>query len=251
MILVVPAGTFRLSGSVLGLSGWPLEGALVQVTAGIGAGLSSSTVGGVYRLYGVAGDIQVMVSEPSYMSITQAVTVNSNANHNFDLATVDPPPDLAGTYTLRIAADPACPTAGDGALPAIGREREYTAMIQPSENGIRAGLSGADFLSNSKKSLSGHVTPNGATFYANDPSYYYSNYPDLAELLPGGYLYLTSGTIDVTRSGNDLVGTLNGTIKIIDNGSLRGHTVGQCTSAHHPVTFMSQSGNPARTRLRR
>jgi hypothetical protein len=152
MILVVPAGTFRLSGVVRGLGGF-LDGALVQVTAGIGAGLSSSTAGGTYRLYGVAGNIQVTVSKTSDVPATQALTVDSNTVLDFDLVTVNPPPDLVGTYTLRITADPGCATAGDGALPAIGREREYTATIQPSGgNGIRAGLSGANFLPNSTKS---------------------------------------------------------------------------------------------------
>jgi hypothetical protein len=51
-IVVVPAGTFRLAGQVTGL-GSALDGALVQVTAGVGEGLSSSTAGGIYRLDGV------------------------------------------------------------------------------------------------------------------------------------------------------------------------------------------------------
>jgi hypothetical protein len=251
-IVVVPAGTFRLSGAVIGL-GSALDGALVQVTAGIGAGLSSTTAGGEYRLYGVAGDIQVTVSQTSYVTITKAVTVNSNTNLNFDLMPVTPPPNLAGTYTLDISADPACATAGAGALPSVARERRYAATINQTGNQLKVPLSGATFASNSNNSLYGGLRPDGAWFDVNDPMYYYSGVRDLAEVLPDGTVYLASGHIEVTRSGNDLVGSLNGTIRIGNSpiGRDVGTVVAQCTSAHHSVTFTNQSGSPARVRTRR
>ena len=252
-IVVVPAGTFRLSGQVTGF-GLPVNGALVQVTAGIGAGLSSSTAGGgAYRLYGVAGDIQLTVSKTTYVTITQTVTVNSNTSLYFDLMPPAPPPDLAGTYTLAITADPACATTDAGALPAVARDRRYTATITPTGHSVKVGLSGANFVPNSGKGFEGYLTADGATFDVNDPMYYYSGYRDLAEVLPDGHVYLASGAIDVTRSGNDLVGSLNGTIRIgnLPIGPDIGTVVAQCTSAHHAVTFTNQSGSPARVRTRR
>jgi hypothetical protein len=247
-ILVLPAGTFRLSGEIIGL-GASVDGVLVQVTAGVGAGLSSSTVGGAYRLYGVAGDIQVTVTKSLWVPITQTVTVNSNTVLNFDLASVNPPPNLAGTYTLRITADPGCATTGDGALPAVGQQREYLAMIQEPGRitAISVALSGAHFLQSSKNSFDGWLTPNGASFDVNDPMYYYSGYRDVAELLSDGSVYLFSGGIDVMLSANDLVGTLNGTISVASDSSLS-HTIGHCTSTHHVVTFTSQGGKSGRAR---
>jgi hypothetical protein len=251
-IVVVPAGTFRLAGRVTGL-GLGIDGALVQVTAGIGAGLSSVTAGGVYRLYGVAGDIQVTVSNTSYVTITQAVTVNSNTSFNFDLMPVTHPPDLAGTYTLAMTADPACPTTGDGALPSVARERRYAATISQTGNQLKAALSGATFAPNSNNWFDGRLKPDGAMFWVNEEMYYYSGVRDLAEVLSDGDVYLASGTMDVTRSGNDLVGSFNGTIRIgkLPIGPNIGTVVAQCMSAHHSVTFTTQSGSPAGVRSRR
>jgi hypothetical protein len=251
-ILVVPAGTFRLSGFVTGL-GSSLDGALVQVTAGTGAGLSSSTVNGTYQLLGVAGNIQVTVSKTAYVTATLAVTVNNNTTLNVDLVTVAPPPGLAGTYALAITADPACMTTGAGALPSVARERQYAAVIKQTGNQVTAALSGANFSPNSSHSLYGLLAPDGATFDVNDPIYYYSGWRDLAELLPDGSVYLASGNIDLTLSGKDLVGTLNGTIRVAVGPTLPnlGTFVGQCASTSHSVTFTNSSGSPARVRIRR
>jgi hypothetical protein len=187
------------------------------------------------------------------VTITQAVTVNSNTSFNFDLMPVTPPPDLAGTYTLAMTADPACPTTGDGALPSVARERRYAATIsQTGKPGppLKVALSGANFVPNSSNSLDGWLRLDGATFDVNDPAYYYCGCRDLAEVLPDGHVYLASGHIDVTQSGNDLVGSLNGTIRIA-LGPNFGTVVAQCPSAHHAVTFTNQSGSPARSRTRR
>jgi hypothetical protein len=97
--------------------------------------------------------------------------------------------------------------------------------------------------------LYGQLAPGGATFYVNDPGYYYSGSRDLAEVLPDGTVYLPSGNINVTRSANDLVGTLAGTIRI-KNSLGAADDIGLCTSAHHSVKFTSQSGSPARVRTR-
>jgi hypothetical protein len=255
-IVVAPAGTFRLWGQVTGF-GLPVNGALVQVTAGIGAGLSSSTDGGgTYRLYGVAGDIQLTVSKTTYVTVTQTVTVNSNTSLNVDLMPPAPPADLTGTYTLAIRADPACTTTDGGALPSVARQRRYTATITPAPGfnppggAVKVALSGATFAPDSLNAFYGGLTSDGATFGVNDPMYYYCGCRDLAEVLPDGHLYLVSGAIGVTRSGNDLVGSLNGTITIA-LGPDFGNVVAQCTSAHHSVTFTTQSGSPARVRTRR
>jgi hypothetical protein len=247
-ILVVPAGTFRLSGEVWWL-GSPIGDALVQVTAGTGAGLSTVASPG-YVLYGVAGDIQLSVSRADYATVRQAVTVSSNTVLDFNLETFNPAPDFSGAYTLRITADPGCPTAGAGALPAIGRERQYAANINQDGAYVKALLSGASFLQTSRNLITGRLAPGGATFYVNFSGYYYSGGRDLAEVLPDGTVYLPSGDINVTRPANDLVGTLAGTIRI-KNSLDAADDIGQCTSTHHSVRFTKQSANSSSIRARR
>jgi hypothetical protein len=257
LILIVPAGTFKLSG-LLSSDGAPINGALVQVTAGIGAGLSSSTESGYYRLYGVAGTIQLTFTHPLFETITQTVTVNSNTVLDLNMVLIKPLPnfDLEGTYTFRVTADPACPTAGDGALPAMVRERQYTAKISLGgglPSGLTVALSDANFDSASFNRFVGQLVPYGASFYVNDPEYYYNGYRDIAEALPDGHVYLPSGTINVSPSGKDFVGSLSGSIRVgtLPIGRDVGTIVAQCTSTHHSVTFTNQAGSPARARSRR
>ncbi len=249
VILVVPTGTFRLSGTVTGF-GELLAGALVQVTGGVGAGLSVVTTGGLYRLYGVAGNVGMTVSKDAYVTITKTLTVSGNTdNVNFDLAPVNPPPSLAGTYTLRITADAACATDGAGALPSIGRDRRYTATIDETETRLHVVLAGANFLSGAN-SMYGQLALDGTTTFYVDSYFYYKTF-DVAEVLPDGSgdIYFLSGDITAARSGNNLIGTLNGDIKVKVSAS--GSVVGYCTSTHHAVTFTNQSSGPARTRSRR
>jgi len=240
-ILVVPTGTFKLSGQVTTF-GTGHNGAVVQVIAGIGVGLSSRTVGGTYKLYGVAGDVQVTVSEASFATITQTVTVNGNTILNFEMVPLSPSPNIQGTYTLHITADPTC--EGYSTLPSIARERQYQATIQSDGHNVIAAISGALFEPWSNNRIYGWATAEGASFDINDPMYYYSGYRDIAEVLPDGSIYLPSGTIDVSSSTNGLTGTLSGAIRVTTANA----PVGQCLSATHSVKFTSQAATPARNR---
>jgi hypothetical protein len=252
--MVVPPGTFKLSGLISGY-GSLLDGASVQIVAGVGAGLSSTSVGGIYKLYGVAGDVQLSISDPSYVTITQTVAVSQNTVFDFQLVPLNPPPNLAGTYTLRITADPICAADAAAALPSSARERDYNASIEHlgGQSQLVASVSGGHFDSASNNKLYGSLTAEGATFDVNDPMCYYSGRRDIAEVLPDGHGYLPSGTINLSRSGNDLVGTLSGTIRIgvLPIGPTIGTVVAQCTSTQHSVTFTSQTGSTARARSRR
>jgi hypothetical protein len=252
-ILVVPSGTFRLNGRVTWLNR-DLDGASVQVIAGIGAGLPAVTAAdGSYRLYGVVGDIGLMVSKASYQTIQQATRIDRNTTLNFDMVTNQPLPELVGTYTLQIVADPACATTGSQTLPDSARVRRYSATIEDrgGVNGIDVRLSGATFLPQ-RNLIWGYGTPNGAILDVNHLDYYYGiGYPppDLGEVLPSGDVYSPSGSIAVSAIGADLVGSLDGAIKVwaVPPGGL----LGQCTSTHHTVTFTKQGSGTARTAVRR
>jgi hypothetical protein len=248
-IVVVPAGTFRLKGEVVGFLGGALDGALVQVTAGTGTGQSTTTHSGSFAFYGVAGDIQVTVSETGYVTATQAITVNdNNATLRFNLPTVTPPPDVSGSYAVRVTADPGCPSAAAQGLPDIARDRQYVATIAGGNGfSLTASLTGATFAvvnNYTEDQWFGHLTPDGASFDVNDPMYYYAG-RDFAEVLPDGSLYYFHGFINVRASGNNLVGTLNGTITFQTSQGL----APQCSSSNHTVTFTRPAAlSPARSR---
>ncbi len=248
-IAVLPPGTFRLDGYVRWL-GRAVAEATVQVTAGTGTSLETTTSPtGAYRLYGVAGDIEVTVTKASYAPIEKTVRIDGNTSVDFDMVTTNPPPELAGTYTLQITADAACAT-GPQPLPNAARVRRYTATIVDETNGLQIPLSDANFLPHANF-LWGYVTPDGAYLDVNNLDYYgYASFPppDLGEILPDGTVYCPSGSIAVATVGENLVGTLNGAIRVrLANGQL----FAQCTSTHHNLTFTRQSGNQARVRVRR
>ena len=167
-IIVIPAGTFRLAGHVQWLNR-PLDGATVQVTAGIGTGLTAVTSSdGQYRLYGVAGNVALTASKAQYSTIQKTVAISSNASLDFDMVTTNPLPDLAGTYTLQITADPACGTK----LSDAARVRRYTATITDETNGLHVQLSDANFIPHANF-MFGYVTIDGANLDVNDADYYY------------------------------------------------------------------------------
>lgn len=73
--IVIPLGTYRLTGTVTE-SGLPVSKATVAVTSGIGTGLSVVTdLNGQYRIYGVAGAIDVTVSKDGYAPLVQPLVI--------------------------------------------------------------------------------------------------------------------------------------------------------------------------------
>ena len=64
-VLVLPAGTFMLSGGVFD-QGEPAPGVRIAVVAGPAAGLETVTDSGGYRLYGVSGEVDVRATKPGY-----------------------------------------------------------------------------------------------------------------------------------------------------------------------------------------
>ena len=83
-VFVVPLGTYRLSGLVMD-DGTGVSDAEVTVLSGAGAGLTTRTVGGAYRLYGVAGDTEIRVRKDGYQSASELLDVSSPAVLNFRL----------------------------------------------------------------------------------------------------------------------------------------------------------------------
>ncbi|HYN10422.1 MAG TPA: hypothetical protein VES67_23745 [Vicinamibacterales bacterium] len=107
-VLVLPAGTFKLSGTIRDASGG-LENVLVQVVSGTGAGQSAKSVfNGVYALYGVAGEVQLRASAPGYTTQDFTVTVNSHGTRDVNLVTAGNTADVSGQWTLTVSTSGAC-----------------------------------------------------------------------------------------------------------------------------------------------
>jgi hypothetical protein len=251
-ITVVPPGTFKVAGVVAWAdhTGQNIDGVSIQVTAGTGTGLATVTnAQGSYALYGVAGQIELTVSKPAYVTIRQTATIDTDSTLNFQIQGAATPPKFDGTYVVEITADPACATSGQGAIPDSARVRRYSAAFDVT-HGLLAQFSGADFLS-SRNIMFGTARPDGATMDVNNIDYYQTMFyppPDFAEVLPSGDVYCPSGSIILTGIGADFVGTLNGILKIRHQPS--GDLFGQCSSTHHAITFTKQNG-PAATGRRR
>ena len=142
-VMIVPTGTFRLTGSVqetvppLG----PVQGVRIEVAEGTERGLSTHTApDGSFRLYGVTGDVELRLSKTGYATRTERLTVTDHQSQDFGLAIVTPRTDLSGRYALTIRAAPACDQA-----PEDMRERRYTADITQAGPMARVTLSGATF----------------------------------------------------------------------------------------------------------
>ena len=111
-VVVLPPNTYRLTGKVLE-SGLPVQGATATVIGGSDSRLSSTTdYDGQYRLYGVAGSVQITVAKSGYEDMAKAVAVTADDVLDFPEARqIGTIPLVSGTYALTLQADNDCSTA--------------------------------------------------------------------------------------------------------------------------------------------
>jgi hypothetical protein len=242
--MVIPAGTYRLTGLVRE-SGLPVAGATVAVTAGQGTGLSAVTnQSGQYRLYGVVGSVDVQVSKAGYASVTKTLAVSSNSLLDFpDLTQTGPIVSLSGTYTLSLTASTAC-GPGTYALSDQAKRRSYTAVITQNGPALQVTLSGADLLmlNGHGNSFSGRVQPDGVKFEVAGDYYYYSEFDVLEKLQPDQVLTFI-GEVSATTSPVGISGPLNGEIIVYKFSAPRQFTyLGGCYATDHQFVFTPQTG---------
>ena len=107
-ILVLEAGTFRLTG-IVRVAGAGTDGVEVRVVSGIGAGLMATTaVSGEYRLYGVVGDVRIDVMHRSLQRETRSLTLSAHATADFNLRPVEGGATLGGAWRLTFNLSPQC-----------------------------------------------------------------------------------------------------------------------------------------------
>jgi hypothetical protein len=133
-VLVLPAGTFKLSGTVRDPGG-TVDGVDVEVVSGNTSSLkTTSRFDGKYALYGVAGNVRVRASGPGYATEEVDVTVGGHTVRDFSLRTSGPIADISGAWKLKVSTSSACSSSWPEAM----RQRELAATI--TQSGTRFSL---------------------------------------------------------------------------------------------------------------
>ena len=209
-VVVVPVGTYRLSGVVRAsnVAGGLVGGAQVQVLDGPERLETQTNPQGQYVLFGVPGTAQIRITRDGYQPFEQTVHLTQHASVDFALTLSEALADFSGTYTLRITSPTPCGTSDPG--PEF-RDRTYTATITQSAFSLAVRLTGADMVVSSGRGdgFKGTAEPSGATFNIDDDFYGYF-YPEVVERLPNGTHVVVGGIALTKRVAEGLVGTLNG-----------------------------------------
>ena len=210
-VMVLPAGTYRLTGYVYEVdqgSVW-VEGARVEVTTGVGAPLTMLTdFWGRYVLYGVSGETSVRVTKDGYMPAAQTVIVTDHQRYDIELRLPGPRRDVQGIYTMTITAANHCAVGrGEGHLPEEARVRTYKAAVRQYGPRLDVTLSGATFRG--YEGAYGRVEPERVFF---DFTWYDGYLPLIVEQLSTSRLLIVSGSVAATGTDSRLFGMLTGRI---------------------------------------
>jgi hypothetical protein len=245
-VLILPEGTFRLSGRVTEADIFPgIVGARVEAVSAAQQSLSTMTdATGRYRLYGVPPEFELRVSKDAYHDHLQRLVVAGHQTVDFQLRLVTPRPDVSGSYTLAIAVGPDC----GAALPEEARSRRYAAALTQSGGNITVVLFGASFLASdgsARNRFSGTLDPSNdqISFHlreAFDDYYYY--YPNVVERLAEAAFFVPSGRVQSTRTAPEICGELTGLLEVkelLASGRLR--RVASCVSSSHQFTLSREN----------
>jgi hypothetical protein len=238
-VILVPDGTYRLMGTVTNAvaPAGPVPIATVEVIAGTGRGLQSFTgEEGTYRLYGVAGDIELRVTKPGYQPRTERLSVTDHETRNIVLARAGDLPDVSGSYTLTIAAADTCRTM----LPPEAMSRQYSATLTQVGSSLTIIAGGATFAKvagwPANVIYNGRVELTGVSFRLGAPvcgGYYYGCDPPLIEQFAPSRFFMPLGFLKLEISPTALAGPLDGAIEVYE-GPDASHLqrVASCDSRH-------------------
>jgi hypothetical protein len=235
-VLVLPAGTYRLTGIVTDadVPSEVVAGARVEVTTGIGAGISTETdVSGHYRLYGLSSETRLRLTKDGYEPAARTVVVADHKTvHNLALSPVATRVRVSGNYTLTITAADECGVGlGDGRLPEeTGRVRTYEAVVQQTESGPGIKVSSPTTTSGL---FYGRVEPGRVLF---DLAWYDDSGtpdPSIIEQLPSSNFLAIRGRAITTGSADRLTGTLDGDLWVFATENMWGRAIASCSSKRH------------------
>ena len=236
-VLVLPAGTYRLTGIVTDadIPSEVVAGARVEVTTGIGAGISAETdVSGHYRLYGLSGETGLRLTKNGYEPAARTVVVaDHHAVHNLRLSPVATRVRVSGNYTLTITAADECGVGlGEGRLPEeAARPGTYGAAVQQTGSQLEIKVSSPTTLYGV---FYGKVEPGRVLF---DLAWYDdsgSPDPSIIEQLPSSNFLAARGKATTTGSADRLTGTLDGDLWIFATADQWGRReIASCSSKSH------------------
>ena len=249
-VLVLPPNTYRLTGRVEE-SGLPLPGATVNVVSGVGSGLTAITdYNGQYRLYGVAGAVQIKVSKPGYVDLVKEVTASANEVLDFPEARqAHALPSMSGSYMLTLQADSSCPVPSTDQrsthLPAdMQRARSYVVTLAQDGPALHVVGPRPNFMPPSDR-FDGRATPGGAEFLLGNgylgygPDNAFTAYISPTQALSyEGYVY-------ATREGSAIVGRLDGEIQFFEISNIA-RPIGSCRAANHRFSMTAAPGQTTR-----
>jgi hypothetical protein len=261
-VVSLPAGTGIVGGHVT-QSGFPVAGTTIEVVGGPFAGkTATSDPGGLYRLYGVAADLQIRASKDGYVAVTKPITVTAFATPrrdqvlDFEIQSVVKPPALAGNYRATLTASATC----RGKLPSDALIRNYVATAVQDGVRLTVTLGGAMFASDSRgvpvNNFVGRVQSDSVLFSLGTSSYYYYYYyffaPGIIERLtnrqvgPWGfsqndYLAVT-GTATAQVAQSTLSAKLNGNLSIQTPTGIGTNykSLGSCFASDHQLILARQ-----------
>jgi hypothetical protein len=243
-VLVLAPNTYRLIGKVLE-SGIAVDNATVSVTAGTGTGQSTRTdYDGSYRLYGLAGAVEITVRKDGYDTMTKTFTVATNDVLDFPEARqTNGFPVIAGNYTLTIAPDANCRPVGNLAPmpPDLLKARSYSVLMM--QNGPELLVVSGEGFSSSSDHFKGRILPTGIEFSLGD-TYYFGYGPDFAFSVHASATSALSygGSVLATRSGSVIRGSYDGVLGLYEQSTffrLVGECPGTDTLTLTPVTTSS------------
>lgn len=249
-VLVMPPNTHRLTGRVQE-SGLPVQGATVSVLSGVGSGLSVATnYDGQYRLYGVAGALQIRVSKPGYVDLLKEITASGNDVLDFPEARqTQAVPSMAGSYLLTLQPDSVCSTASPDQRPAplppdIHRARSYAVQVTQNGPALQVAGPGPSFVPPSDR-FDGRATPDGVEFLLGNGYLGYGPDNAFTAYISPTQAISYEGQVYATRVGSAVVGRLDGEIQFFEISGIT-RVIGACRGGNHRFSLSAAPGQTTR-----
>ena len=247
-VMVIPPGTFRVSGVVTeaAANGYTVADARVEAATPTGVVSTTTLFNGEYRLYGVAGSTEIRVTKTGYQPLVRSVNVGGHSRIDLELGPETTRPKLAGTYTLTITADEACRSQ----LPDDVMSRTYSAVITQNGPRLTVALQGGTFANEQsvvRDRFSGSVETGRPEFVLQDfyndglcfsgPSHECWIVGDVIEELGSEKFFNPTGKVIATESGSTISGPLDGTIYVRGSQAGRYGVAASCKSSSHQFTL--------------
>lgn len=243
-ILVLPSGTYRVTGRVLD-QGTGLAAATVAATiSGNVVATTQTDSGGEYALFGLAGAVSLQVSELGYATQVRSLMVTSSvAVDDITLVEVVPSADISGLWNVTFSVDPFCANA----LPADVRQRTFTATIAEQGTHFTAQLSSTATPS-AATVTDGRVI--GSAFSLDLPTNYYGFAGDLVEVIAAARSLVIFGIVTGTVTGPTLQASWSGELLYYDAPAPVPFPTLMCAGANGTATFQRPSNTSAARRIR-